>query len=127
MELARKDGVDGMDGVPAGARVADDMAPAHGAAMRPVPRGLERETSLPPPVSSQEIDGADGTYERVGSMNARHCCLLTVVPHDTQNPYECPFTHCRTSQSLCRGYGTTPTGAQSSAACRNSHMKYDWL
>ena len=40
---------------------------AHQAAQRPVPRGLERETSLPPPVSSKEIDGADGTYERVSS------------------------------------------------------------
>ena len=73
MELARQDGLDGMDGAPAGAHVADDMAPAHQAAQRPVPRGLERETSLPPPVFSKEIDGADGTYERVGSCKDSAC------------------------------------------------------
>ena len=96
VELARQDAVDGMDGAPAGAHVADDMAPAHQATQRPVPRGLERETSLPPPVSSKEIVGADGTYERVGSCKDIACRnFLTLAP--LSEPVMCTVTYLASS------------------------------
>ena len=58
VELARQDGVAGS---PAGVQVTGDGAPAP----RPVPRGLERETSIPP-VASEDPDSPNNTYERVG-------------------------------------------------------------
>ena len=64
VELARQTGVDGS---PAGAQVAGKESLGHTVAPSPVPRGLERETSLPSPFASEKLDSSDNTYERVGT------------------------------------------------------------
>lgn len=70
VELSRQDGLNSSPAMP---HVADDVAPAHQAAQRPVPRGLERETSMPLQAVSREVVPTDHTYKRVSTRGFCVC------------------------------------------------------